>query len=409
MRRNFVAVFILVLVAAFSFGQVSLDFGLTDALVDPGGSAILSGRLTYSGAENANIKIKLVKSAPPGWDIGACTETYCFSESTTIPMEPGDRENLSIEVYPSSSANGLAKVIMSANIAGLPDTVSVEFRFAIDADWLLVNGGTNSNARYFIESARDIDLHFVCVQETFVTTTRALRFRNIIWFSGDEQDVPINEDEMGIILISANSGIPVGLIGQNIVEGWGPNPPEYITSVFGCKYSSEGTLFINDECDGISFSILGGDGANNQTTPDALIALGDAEVCFRYDDGTIAGVRNEGSDTRTCVLGFGIEAISDGETRTEVLSNIVLWLSNSTVSEYVQSNNSGIFAFPNPFNSVCEIHSSTPDVRIFDIYGKLIEIIKINDGKALWNPQNLSSGIYFVEVNKIRQKLVYLR
>lgn len=406
--RKKVAWAFLILLAKVPLAQVALNYNLTDAILEPGGSAILPGRLDYYGSESAYIKIRLTKIAPANWDIGACTETYCFTETTTINAAPGSRTNLSVEVYPSLSASGLAKLVMTANVIGSLDTAKIEFRFAINTDWLLVNGGIPQNAKYFIEAAKNTGLQFVCVPETFVTTARALRFSNIIWFSGNEQETPINNDEMGIILISANSGIPVGLVGQNIVEGWGPNPPDYITSVFGCKYSGEGTLSVDDECDGISFDIYGGDGADNQTSPDALLVEGDAQICFRYSNGSIAGVRKETGDIKTAVLGFGIEAIPDIEMREEVLSNLVLWLSSWSVSEKPERV-SNITVFPNPFNAACEIYSNTELVSILNAQGQVIDMIKTTNGKALWYPKNTGSGVYFIESEKGKKKAIYLK
>jgi hypothetical protein len=78
-------------------------------------------------------------------------------------------------------------------------------------------------------------------------------------------------------------------------------------------------------------------------------------------------------------------------------------------------------AYPNPFNSSCRILVDDADVstvEIFDIAGRLVNRLSINDGHAIWDGrtfegQPLASGIYFARLNTVRRsesiKIVLLR
>ncbi len=78
-------------------------------------------------------------------------------------------------------------------------------------------------------------------------------------------------------------------------------------------------------------------------------------------------------------------------------------------------------AYPNPFNSSCRISIGDADfsaVEIFDIAGRMVNRLSINDGYTIWDGrafdgQPLASGIYFARLKTVRRsesmKIVLLR
>ena len=86
---------------------------------------------------------------------------------------------------------------------------------------------------------------------------------------------------------------------------------------------------IDDELfAGLNLTIAGGDGADNQRWPDALNNrdLDVTSPVFRYDSGQTAGQRNgHCRPWRAINLGFGLEAVSDPFTRTEILARSLDW------------------------------------------------------------------------------------
>ncbi len=73
-----------------------------------------------------------------------------------------------------------------------------------------------------------------------------------------------------------------------------------------------------------------------------------------------------------------------------------------------------IRAFPNPFNSSVNIQAAAGEVAIYDISGRLVEILHIGEGRvADWSPsENCNSGVYFAcpaEGLGAPLKLIYLK
>jgi subtilisin family serine protease len=86
---------------------------------------------------------------------------------------------------------------------------------------------------------------------------------------------------------------------------------------------------------GLDVRLEGGDGADNQTTPDAvgIFDIDRAEAVWRYPDRAIGGV-----GTHICVpyraifLGFGYEGIADRATRHTVMARSIDWLTASPLT-----------------------------------------------------------------------------
>jgi hypothetical protein len=58
-------------------------------------------------------------------------------------------------------------------------------------------------------------------------------------------------------------------------------------------------------------------------------------------------------------------------------------------------------AYPNPFNSTTTLflsNNETVPISIYDITGRLVTILKAEEGKAIWDAIGISSGIYFAKI-----------
>lgn len=82
---------------------------------------------------------------------------------------------------------------------------------------------------------------------------------------------------------------------------------------------------------GLSLTISGGDGANNQTDPDVieLRPADDIAPVLHYEGGALAGHRVDAClGHRAIFLPFGLEGVNDRLDRAEVLSRTIAWLSH---------------------------------------------------------------------------------
>ncbi len=156
-------------------------------------------------------------------------------------------------------------------------------------------------------------------------------------------------------------------------------------------------------------------------------------VAFSMSQGHFSG--NTGAViTLTCTAG------NLPGTYPFILSNPILADSNNTnilnsynngqvsiqlptnIKEDTKDESSGINIYPNPFNSSIKFKinnsSSYGEIRIFDVSGKLINVLSIRENAELWNGTDsggnpITSGIYFAAFegnkNKTIRKIIYLK
>jgi uncharacterized repeat protein (TIGR01451 family) len=76
----------------------------------------------------------------------------------------------------------------------------------------------------------------------------------------------------------------------------------------------------------MGLTLNGGDGANNQTYPDAITPRGSAQAVFTYTNGLGGGVAVDAGVYRAINLGFGVEGISQAADRAAVVREGLIWL-----------------------------------------------------------------------------------
>lgn len=81
--------------------------------------------------------------------------------------------------------------------------------------------------------------------------------------------------------------------------------------------------------DGLQLAISGGDGANNQTSPDEIAPLTSATTTFTYTGSAAGGagaIRVDTGDYRAVYFSFGFEAINSAQDREAVMGRVISWL-----------------------------------------------------------------------------------
>ena len=173
------------------------------------------------------------------------------------------------------------------------------------------------------------------------------------------------------------------------------------------------------------------------------IALSEDDWIVAYNNGMIVGARRwNGLYTDIPVMGYdgmnySIGYCNSGDIPTfklyldstgemidlKVNSSIVPWtnLTINTVqlSQEVQIPNKFeiSYPYPNPFNPSTSIafglpSSSEVDIKVYDIMGRQVATIlseRLNEGyhKIDWNPANISTGIYFINIKANKNDFTY--
>lgn len=243
----------------------------------------------------------------------------------------------------------------------------------------------------------------------------------VIWFTGSH--IPtLNQSDRQVLSAYLSGGGRLFVTGQDI--GYD------LCDIISPNYSSESESFYRDYLhaeyirsnsllfevagrsedpisDGLSFSIEGGDGANNQAFPDVIDAIYPAIVIFDYSDPEKhAGIRFESDSSKVVYLSFGFEAISSFDDRVALLSRIIDWFGGLSGIGSV-SDVSGVRIYPNPATthlSIETFQSRFEGIMIYDVLGRLVRVLDPSPNRETsldWDLRDyhgirVAPGIYFV-------------
>lgn len=259
-----------------------------------------------------------------------------------------------------------------------------------------------------------------------------------VWFTG--QTVPtLDESDQEALAAYLDSGGRLCLTGQDI--GYSlcdPTSSRYSldakaffeTYVHAAYVMPNSNLFDltgrsgDAVSDGISLTIRGGDGADNQDFPDVVDAISPAEVIFDYSDpAKHGGVKFEGGSTRLVYLSFGFEAIDNEPDRVLLMSRIIDWLGPAASVGPGRPGDIVIACYPNPAVAFANISVSGSGgwqaLRIYDVQGRLVRDAGGSESRNfLWDLRDeegapVSPGVYFVSLSagasKALHKLMIVR
>ena len=171
--------------------------------------------------------------------------------------------------------------------------------------------------------------------------------------------------------------------------------------------------------DGLSFAINGGDGADNNVSPDLIATGGNGIACLFYDTGQVAGVRLDENVYQTVFCGFSFEGIADDVSREGLMQNVVNWFTSGAtgVASEVASALAvtAPIANPNPFNPSTniefEVLGNDPlplQIEIYDLRGQLVRhlyrgVVSPGAQSYAWDGRTddgavLATGIYLARV-----------
>ena len=164
---------------------------------------------------------------------------------------------------------------------------------------------------------------------------------------------------------------------------------------------------------------------NPFNTSNIFVIVGWHGVYQTHDGGETWESFNEGLDTASCV--YGNLSFAGEDTTHMYLSTLSVWSISRSATKIVTNNlipiNINIENYPNPFNSSTNISFSLPkaseiDIDIYDLLGRKITTLLdsyMPEGNhtVLWQPENISSGIYFYKITagdfSISKKMILLK
>ncbi|MFQ6104469.1 MAG: FlgD immunoglobulin-like domain containing protein [Candidatus Glassbacteria bacterium] len=309
--------------------------------------------LTNTGDSADIFTIQLERDLPDtSWDALLCIQGFCFPPFVTTAAETlgvGEYDSLMDVTFVSKTFGG--PEVHGAGYASLTVTSmrdpslarTLHFTFISDGTEILVvddDGGEDYESYY--ENAIGPGL----IQGTWRRSDQAptqddlSHFQAIIWETGEASPTLSEEDRNAIGGFLDNSG-RLFISGQDIgfalsdssSDEYSQSTLEFYNNYLGAQYLSDdiGSHSLSGIpgdpiSDGIDILIQGGDGADNQTSPDAISPIPPASRVFEYDQDNAGAIKVQTDGRKVVYMSFGYEAINSQEVRSELMQRIIDWL-----------------------------------------------------------------------------------
>ncbi len=197
---------------------------------------------------------------------------------------------------------------------------------------LVDDDGGQAHEGYFQTALEQAGVHYqtweVASQGSPVVADLA-PYTAVLWFTGDDSTFnTLTTQDRTNLSAYLNGGGNLFLTGTEIGIANGTFWSQVLYSEFVSDDSGVDELTGGGVFDGLSFSITGGDGANNQDFPDALSPITPATRIFTYTGGLWlgGGVAVDTGTYRAINLGFGVEGVDNEADRTAIVGKGLDWL-----------------------------------------------------------------------------------
>lgn len=283
----------------------------------------------------------VINSAPENWFLSYCdADGLCYMGPYTFTMQQNEFRKFHANVIPAGAGE------MNYSFVIESDHLSAEYvvasRYISDTvSYIVIDGDGWAGYETFPKTAlEDNQLTFGVWNSVYSTDYHRLSdFSTLIWIAG-ESEPALGDNETAFLRSHLAGGNNLFISGQSIGKNLMLNPlysdQDFFQNYLNAELIAEDTTsrqisgvegdYISD---GISFAITGGDGADNQHSPE-VISLGQqyGAVILTYPDDSVAGIRSvlSNSNAKVVYLSFGFEAIDNHPDRAALLINSINWL-----------------------------------------------------------------------------------
>jgi hypothetical protein len=410
-------------------GAVKIIFELQDFLTE----------FTNTSAVTDSFRLNLVKDMPATWQATLCEGPTCYPPTYTehtFELGPGESTNLDFAITALDEGKGTSTVtIYSLSDPGVTATNSFTIiTSGLDVLTVDADGGADYET-YFMDS-------IVAAGRTTADWTRSYMgsltpeeiayFDAVVWVAGTNGQSLDETERANLKNYVFNNG-NLFLSGQDLARDFcDPGSPYYTAESHAWFQDLLGVDYLADHAntstvagvsgdpvsDGLNFAINGGDGANNNTSPDAIEALSNGAISLVYSNDPTAGVRGAYGDGRTFFAAFGFEGISTATDRDGLMVRILDWITNpfnAVGDDFMTPLVSRAYVTPNPFNPQTNLKFEVGgelavdgSVVIYDLRGRAVRELyrgPLEPGlrTMIWNGKDnrgrgLASGIYLAQV-----------
>jgi hypothetical protein len=397
--------------------EITLEVSLTNNFADLDSlQAVLRTESPYVSLLDT---VSFVGDLPYGGTV-SCPTPFRFQVETLDSSSFAD-----LEVRLTSLASGLEGSAIITTVLGVPPVV------VFDDD-----GGSSYESSYtdvldelgYVHDRWDADAGaFVFAPQAELSVQGS---DVVILFTGDAVGGGmLDETEVALLQGYLDAGGNLLLSGQDIAEDLAAGTQvqqDFLQDYLHCSHGGDWAQHIVEGRDGdpigsgLRLATTGTEGAQNQTSQDALEPLGSAIAGFYYygTGGPAAGIHVR-NGYRLVFLGFGVEGISEHsstfDTRADLLGRALTWMLHPDLAAETNPFHPQLLLerpAPNPFSQETVLrvvgHAGSPlDAGVFDLAGRRVATLSEEPGAEArlfrWNGRGasgrrLSPGIYTVRV-----------
>jgi len=349
---------------------------------------------------NLTISVSM-DNAPDGWLLTYCDEDgLCYFGPLNFQMTTGEYRKFHANIIPDGP--GMMDYSIHFQSGDLTDDYIIPFRYITnDVNHMIIDGDGWQNYESYTAEILENDQYTYGIWDTrYAEVNYAISdyFSSLIWITG-EREPALTSVETDFLENHLEQGNHLFISGQNIGKDLTENPLynniDFYHNYLNAELLSPDTdqrevygIEGNEITDGLVFSISGGDGADNQYSPEKIdLAKHSGTEILLYPDDAVAAISSSiPSNARVVYLAFGFEAIADYSERRVLLLNSLNWLETTDVDDHTIPEEIASMrlypSYPNPFKLNNNGNGSRSDDRItisFDIaQKKLAENITIS-------------------------------
>jgi hypothetical protein len=364
--------------------------------------------------------------------------------SFNVTLNPGERAIFNVAIMTGSSGGGgvLLNIHSQNNLRTDDRQLSYDVITA-DTEILLVDddGAESFEADYYAPAMAGIGRSFAIWDRGSASLTGDIlsNFDAVVWNVGFAFPT-LDDSDRAALTTFTNGGGSLFISGQDV--GWDHNDQggaalTWYRNTLKANYVMDDTNNYTLDgvpgdpiTDGMSITISGGDGANNQDYPDAITPYdASSHVILAYNTTYKGAVAADTGVYRVVYLGFGFEAINNAADRASLMESAIDWLlpdltgvpgDTAPLALRLDQN------LPNPFNPKTMIRFALPNtgnarLDVFDVEGRRVRVLADGNHEAgehelTWDGRDdagrsLSSGVYFYrlqaeELNETRKMLL---
>jgi hypothetical protein len=433
---------LVILTAGSALAQYSFDwtFGQRGAVKD---TLILEDFMThFTNTSNLtdSFRVTLIKDMPSSWQATICEGPVCYPPFYTVHefnLGPGESTNLDFAITATGEVGKGTSIVTVESLSNPAVVETNEFSVittGLDVLNVDADGGAGYEVYFSDATASTGRTHATWTRGVMgaLTETDLASFGAVVWSVGTNGQ-GLNDTDRSSLLEYVRNGGNLFLTGQNLVHDYcDPGSPLYSASAHAWFQDLLGVDFMANNAasslvngvpgdpvsNGMALTINGGDGANNNSSPDEILTLSNGATSMTYSTGKNAAARGAFDKGRTFFAAFGFEGLYSSSQRNSVMASVLDWITSrvSAVGNDIQTvliNRP--YVVPNPFNPQTSVkfevggtQSVNTEVVIYDLRGREIRslfrgVLEPGPQNMLWNGRdnggrNLASGVYLAHV-----------